>query len=264
MKFRFRQVKRRKEPSSFPDAQSLCQLLSDWFDTPLGKTVFETEQDLVQSVLSRTFGYHILQVGCSEDYSLLDASPISHKFMFSPSYRVGMKHAVADNEALPLETDSIDVALIHHALDFAQDSHRLLREVSRVVRPGGKLLIVGFNPYSSWGLWRFFKRKVGIPWRGRFISHLRVSDWLKLLDLRIDGVEFGLHFMPVRFHRFLKFSTKLEQWGNKLNSPMGGAYFLICTNQVIPITPIMQRWKPMRARVSSIPAAAENIRVRVH
>lgn len=253
----------RRQRRQLPDAELVNRLSGEWFASPLGQAVLESEKALVEPVLSRTFGYHILQVGCSEDHSLIEASPIGHKIIFSPSYSKDGKHAVADNEVLPLETDSIDVALIHHALDFTQDCHRLLREVSRVLRPGGKLLIVGFNPFSSWGLWRLIKRKKSIPWQGRFIAWRRVSDWLKLLELSQDGVEFGLHFVPMRFRRLLNFSIRLEQWGNRFNSPMGGAYFIVCTNQVVPVTPIMPRWRPLRARASAIPAA-ENIRVRVH
>jgi len=254
---------RRRQVRQLPEPDVVNQLLGDWFNTPLGYAVLESEKSLVEPVLLRTFGYHILQVGCSEEHSLIDASPIGHKIIFSPSYHEGGRYTVADIEALPLETDSIDVALIHHALDFTQDSHRLLREVSRVLRPGGKLLIIGFNPFSSWGLWRFFKRKKSIPWQGRFIARRRVSDWLKLLELHQDGVEFGLHFMPVRFQRLLKFSSRLEQLGNRFNSPMGGAYFILCTNEVVPITPIMPKWRPLRARASAIPAA-ENVRMKVH
>ncbi len=254
---------RRRLLKGLPDFVALNPLVSRWFQTPQGAAVFAAEKALVEPILEHLFGYHILQVGCSEEYSLIDASPAGQKILFSPAYRPGTKGAVANNEELPLATDSIDVVVVHHALDFTQDSHKLLREVTRVVRPGGHLLILGFNPYSSWGLWKLFKRKIHVPWRGRFISRRRVSDWLKLLDLHIESVQFGLHFLPLKFSRLLRHAQGMEKMGNRFNSHLGGAYAILCTKQVIPLTPIVPRWRPLRARPSAIPAA-ETIRVKIH
>jgi SAM-dependent methyltransferase len=254
---------RRRLLKGLSDFEALNPLVSNWFHTPQGEAVFAAEKGLVEPILSHLFGYHILQVGCSEEYSLIESSPAGQKILFSPAYRPGAKGVVANNEELPLATDSIDVVVVHHALDFTQDSHKLLREVTRVVRPGGHLLIIGFNPYSSWGLLKLFKRKVHIPWRGRFISKRRVSDWLKLLDLHIESVQFGLHFLPLKFSKILRHAMGMEKLGNKFNSPFGGAYVILCTKQVFPLTPIIPRWRTLRTRPSAIPAA-ESIRAKIH
>ena len=188
---------------------------------------------------------------------------MGQKIIFAPGYRPGSKNPVADNEELPLASDSIDVVVLHHGLDFTDDSHKLLREVTRVLRPGGQMLIIGFNPFSYWGIWKLFKRKISIPWRGRFISRRRLSDWLQLLDLHIDSVGYGLHFPPLNLSRMLKHAPKMERFGSKIRSPFGGAYFILCVKQVIPVTPILQRWRALRTRATAIPAA-ENVRAKVH
>ena len=188
---------------------------------------------------------------------------MGQKLIFSPAYRAGSKNPVANNEELPLASDSIDVVVLHHGLDFTDDSHKLLREVTRVLRPGGQLLIIGFNPYSYWGIWKLFKRKINLPWRGRFISRRRLSDWLQLLDLQIDSVSYGLHFPPLNLSRMLKHAQRMESFGSKIRSPFGGAYFILCVKQVVPITPILQRWRTLRTRATAIPAA-ENVRAKVH
>jgi ubiquinone/menaquinone biosynthesis C-methylase UbiE len=36
-------------------------------------------------------------------------------------------------------------------LEFAAEPHAILREVDRVMMPVGRLVIVGFNPWSLWG-----------------------------------------------------------------------------------------------------------------
>lgn len=254
---------RRRLLRGLPDSDMLADLVSQWFQSPQGAEVLKAEKSAVLPIVERLFGYHILQVGHSAEHSLIADSPVGHKIIFAPSYRPGSNNAVASNEELPLATDSIDVVVLHHALDFSDDSHRLLREVTRVLRPGGQMLIIGFNPYGYWGFWKLFKRKINIPWRGRFISRRRLSDWLKLLDLQIDSVAYGLHFPPMNILGSLKHAQKMERLGSKIRSPLGGAYFILCVNQVIPVTPILQRWRPLRARATAMPAA-ENVRVKIH
>ena len=242
---------------------ALSTLVGQWFQTPLGGQVLAAEKSIVEPMIERLFGYHILQIGCNEEYSLIENSPVGNKILFAPSWRPGSRFPVADNEELPLATDSIDVVIVHHALDFTEDSHRLLREATRVLRPGGQMLIVGFNPISHWGLWKLFKRRTRIPWRGRFISKRRLSDWLMLLNLHIEQVQHGLHFLPLSFSSLLKRANALERFGIRSGNPLGGAYIYLCVKQVVPITPIMPRWRPLRARPTVIPAA-ENARVKLH
>ncbi len=253
---------RRRLLRGMPDADLLSSQVAHWFQSPQGEAVFRAEKEAIHAALEKLFGYHILQLGFSEEHSLIDQSPVGHKIIFSPNYRPGSTRPVANNEELPLSSDSVDVVVIHHALDFATDSHRMLREATRVLRPGGHMFIVGFNPYSFWGFWKLFKRKKNIPWRGRFISRGRVTDWLKLLDLQIDSVDYGLHFMPLTLSRLLRRANSLEKFGRKMHSPFGGAYYVRCIKQVAPLTPIVPRWQPLRARSSVMPAA-ENVRAKI-
>lgn len=249
---------------AMPDINVLASQVETWFQSPQGKAVFKAEQEVIHGALEQLFGYHILQLGFSEKHSLIDNSPIGHKITFSASLGVGSQ-IVANNEELPLSRDSVDVVVMHHALDFAENSHGVLREAARVLRPGGHMLIVGFNPYSFWGAWKIFKRRKHIPWRGKFISKGRVCDWLKLLDLHIDSISYGLHFFPLNMSELISRAEGFEKFGNKLRSPFGGAYFIHCVNQSVPITPILPKWRSIRARSSVMPAA-ENLRakIRVH
>ncbi len=254
---------RRRLLRGMPDSDLLAGMVDRWFQSPQGLAVFEAEKAIVAPMLERMFGYHILQVGCGYGNSLIDDSPVGHKIKFAPSFRPGIRGAVANNEELPLPSDSIDIVVVHHALDFTEDSHRLLREVTRVLRPGGRMLIIGFNPYSSWGIWKLFKRRINIPWRGRFISRRRLTDWLSLLDLQISQVGTGLHFPPLKMKSLLARAQRWENLGNKLHNPFAGVYCIHCVKQVLPITPILPRWRPLRSRATVIPAA-ENVRARIH
>ncbi len=250
---------RRRLLRGMPEADLVSAQVAQWFQTTQGEAVLRAEMEAIQPTLEKLFGYHILQLGFSDKHSLIDDSPVGHKILFAPSYRAGSSRPVAVNEELPLANESIDVVVIHHALDFTSDSHRLLREAIRVLRPGGHMLIIGFNPYSVWGFWKLFNWKKIVPWSGRFISKGRVTDWLKLLNLHVDTVSYGLHFMLLRFSKLLKHASNLEKFGNSIRSPLGGVYYIHCIKQVLPVTPILPRWRPLRARASVIPAAENSL-----
>ena len=49
---------------------------------------------------------------------------------------------------IPLPRDSFDVVIIHQVLHFLDDSPRAIREAARVLRPGGRLVIVDFAPHD--------------------------------------------------------------------------------------------------------------------
>ena len=65
--------------------------------------------------------------------------------------RAGLKHCSVrhgDIYDLAVPRDSFDVIIIHQVLHFLDDSARAIREAARVLRPGGRLLIVDFAPHD--------------------------------------------------------------------------------------------------------------------
>ncbi|MGB4246509.1 MAG: methyltransferase domain-containing protein [Pseudohongiellaceae bacterium] len=224
-----------------PEPTAVYRQMAEWLQTPLGQALLASEKQILEPLLARVFGYHILQLGCSNQ-SMLDESPVGHKILFVPSQAAGSDAPIASNEALPLMSESVDAVLVHHALDFTPDSYRLLREAARVVMPGGKLLIVGFNPLSTWGFRKLFRWRNDLPWNARFISSLRVSDWLKLLDFKIDKVEHGAYMLPFNHQKMVNSGGRLESLGRRFAPPAGAVYVIVACKQVMPVTLVMPRW----------------------
>jgi ubiquinone/menaquinone biosynthesis C-methylase UbiE len=66
------------------------------------------------------------------------------------------KHAVrnaqvrqGDIYALPVEREAYDLVLVHQVLHFLDDPARAIREMKRVMAPGGRILIVDFAPHEQ-------------------------------------------------------------------------------------------------------------------
>jgi ubiquinone/menaquinone biosynthesis C-methylase UbiE/DNA-binding transcriptional ArsR family regulator len=96
--------------------------------------------------------------------------------------RAGLKHCSVrqgDIYDLSLPRDSFDVVIIHQVLHFLDDSARAITEAARVLRPGGRLLVVDFAPHDL-----EFLREEHAHRRLGFAEQT-VAQWLEAAELEI-------------------------------------------------------------------------------
>lgn len=187
----------------------------DWFATGFGRWVLAQEARYCRQMSGEVFGFYALQLG--HQRRLILRAPVRNHAM------VGIDSScdiVADWTALPFAGESVDFILLAHALESSGAPHEVLREAARVLRPQGRLLIVGFNPWSFLGM-----RLTAMPWRKDWISLMRVKDWLTLLDMAADEGRFAV-FMPPHERRNRKRFGWLEKAGRRWWPLGGGVYFL--------------------------------------
>ncbi|HMY28130.1 MAG TPA: methyltransferase domain-containing protein [Agitococcus sp.] len=233
--------------------------LADWFGSPLGQEVLSAQQQILSHILPDFFGYHALQLGQVVPCHLLQHSRIAHRIVADKHLATihGLSPLLALPEQLPLATNSMDVVLIHHLLDIAKSPHAVLREACRVVIPDGYLIIVGFNPWSLWGLWRFCRLPwSNTPWLRRSLSAQRLADWLTLLDFDVVGVESAYFKPPIAQDTLRQYFQWLELVGAKYWSHGGASYLILAQKKESCMTPIRLR-KPLLPLMPA-PLLAEN------
>jgi SAM-dependent methyltransferase len=231
--------------------------LDSWFKTTLGQRLLKTEVDVLQKILPRLFGFHLLQIGGTGQGILLDSSRIRHRCIVNRSVINTLpacySQVCSEFSALPFAQDSIDVVVLPHLLEFEAHPHEILREVERILIPEGYLVILGFNPFSVWGTLRWFLKKREGPWHSQFLSAFRVKDWLALLGF--DLIEHHTFFFSPPFQKNYYIDYQfLEFVGNRLAWNFGAVYVLVAKKRVTLITPLRLPWYEPQPLVSGVSA----------
>jgi SAM-dependent methyltransferase len=220
---------------------------ASWFYELPGRLILADEAARIGELLSNLFGYYLLQVGAVGNVDMMSQSRILNRSIIettptdSTGHGYARLHGVA--HALPVASDSVDVVILPHVLEFEARPHDALREAHRVLVPEGHLLISGFNPWSAMGVWRLTnRRRAEAPWTGKFLSLNRLKDWLALLGFEIESIETLFFRPPLHNERLLGRLEVVEKIGRKLGGMLGCTYVLNARKKVLTLTPIRPRW----------------------
>lgn len=212
--------------------------LAEWLQTTNGKYLLEREQALFDQGVADIFGFHAMQLGLPE-HDLLRASRIPLRVTAGDEPCVQVR---ASADELPFDTGSMDLVLLPHVLEFSEHPHQILREVERIMLPGGYVLLTGFNPRSLWGLRQKLGPKAQYPWCGKFITLPRIKDWLELLGLEVVGGRFACYAPPIARPDLLNRLRFMEPAGDRWWAVCGGVYFLQAIKRVPGVRPIKPQW----------------------
>lgn len=230
--------------------------LEHWFQSGLGRALLADQRDHIEDLIAPVFGVHQAEIGVSHRIPVGNSSNLAHKFFIQPAQEEEQPEAtvIAYSHELPLSHDAVDLIILHHTLDVSIDPHQTLREVSRVLRSSGHLVIVGFNPYGLWGLRRLFRRsRMRSPWSCRFIAGSRVEDWLQLLDFKVDTLSYHFYRIPVNSQRPVQRFSWLDRLLNP-SLPLGAYYVIHAQKQVAARVVSKPGWQ-RSAKVVAMPLA---------
>lgn len=246
---------------SMPEYRLQLQLrerVCAWFDGALGRSLQAIEANALRELLPQLYGTLAVQLGCPGRTDLLEMSAVPAHVLMDVHVESKQPAVCAATEALPFATKSVDVVLLPHTLDFSPAPHQVLREVYRVLAPEGHAVILGFNPFSLWGLRRLLSRKRTMPWCSRFIGLSRLKDWLALLDFELTRGSMLYYRPPIQGEGLRDRLYFLEKMGHRW-WPLGAAVYLVVAKKRVPgLTPLLPPWRerqPASRRGVAQPAA---------
>lgn len=236
----------RDNPMQSSELLSLPDKVPDirrWFLSEAGQALLASEQALIDTQLETLFGYYCLQLSCLPDVCLHQQSKVRRKFSFHPLVDEQALHQIsasANFTQLPVAADSIDVAVVHHVLEYSHDPHAVLRELNRVILPSGHLVIIGFSPFSSYGLRAVACRKKNdAMWQFKALQKSRLHEWLSLLG-------FSIVHSKVEGYKFAAASDLFH----KYQLPGGAFYIVVAQKQASTITPLKTKHRKLKRQKS--------------
>ena len=253
--------------------------LHDWFQTPPGRYLLAWEQAQLDATVADIFGYHALQLGLPE-LDALRSNRMPHRWMANLSHTPsptslhtssildtsadaklqGQRAAlVTDFAALPFPASSLDLIVLPHTLELHGEPHAALREVERVLVPEGRVVVMGFNPASLWGLRQrraHLYQSMGfgelfMPSAGDFIGYRRMRDWLRLLSFEVEVGRFGCYRSAVRGEKWLNRLSWMDKAGPRWWPIFGAVYFLVAVKRVRGMRLLSPVWKSVPSRAGA-------------
>ncbi|MBI4417617.1 MAG: methyltransferase domain-containing protein [Ignavibacteriales bacterium] len=188
-----RLVSARKAQPTALDARTAYDLWSESYDNTTGNALLYSEERVIRPMLESLpiTGLNILDAGCGTGRylsHLLARNPrILVGFDFSPKMLMQAKKKFSTGSApllvqasfdgLPFREGSFDFLLSTLAVDHGPSLDATIRELSRVVRPGGTLLLSCFHPFASLTGW---KRTFSAKSRWYSVSYVpyKIADYL--------------------------------------------------------------------------------------
>ncbi|WP_340159070.1 class I SAM-dependent methyltransferase [uncultured Hoeflea sp.] len=144
--------------------------------------------------------------------------------------------ALVFDEELPLPDASLDRVLMVHSLEFAENPRETLKELWRVLAPGGRLVIVAPNRRGMWARFEHTPFGAGRPYsRGQLVTILRESNFTP------GAFAEALFFPPSKRGVVLRMQRIFESLGRKLWPVFSGVIIVEAQKRLYQGLPVAQR-----------------------
>ena len=227
------------------------------------------EKRQLSIMLKQQFGYYLVLLG-HDNLDIVKTCQIRQHILVDETTNITTPKNSDDKVQaswyhLPFPPQSIDLIVLHHVLEFAASPHAILKEVQRILRPDGKIIISAYNPWRPFGyrLWRQRRKSHPDKRHAHMVSPLELKYFLKQTSFEVLKTTY--------------YGVALSQHNGKKNNPLfdrlilsvmpflSGAYMIEAINRTKLLTSLPNCWQPYKMvnkkRVAATPCKQPKLKV---
>ena len=209
--------------------------LMAFYDQPLGRLAHARIGMRLEAIWPDAKGDRVLGVGFATPYLETYRENAERIAAFMPAAqgvvnwpRDGRSAtALVEEHMLPLPDASFDKALVAHSLENTSNPHDLMREIWRVLAPGGRIVIIVPNRSGLWSRVETTPFGYGRPFsRGQLTQLLRDCLFVP------DAWSTALHVPPFSRNWLIRSAGAWDRVGARMGSAFAGVLLVEATKQL--------------------------------
>ncbi|PYE42020.1 methyltransferase family protein [Rhizobium sp. PP-F2F-G20b] len=218
--------------------------LRQFYHSRLGRFTEQAISMALASIWARLPEERLVGLGYVLPYLERFRTDTERTFAFMPAGQGAVNWPVAElsstalvfDEELPLPDSSIDRILMVHSLEFAENPRETMKEIWRVLAPGGRLVIVVPNRQGVWARMDHTPFGSGRPYsRGQLTALLRETNFTPGASCE------ALFFPPSTTKTVLKLGRAFEKIGRALWPVFSGVIIVEAQKRLYQGLPVAAR-----------------------
>ncbi|WP_426126993.1 class I SAM-dependent methyltransferase [Pararhizobium sp. PWRC1-1] len=218
--------------------------LRQFYHSRLGRFAEQSIGMALSSVWARLPEERLVGLGYAVPYLDRFRADTERTFAFMPAGQGAVNWPVAElsstalifDEELPLPDSSIDRVLMVHSLEFAENPRETMKELWRILAPGGRLVIVVPNRRGVWARMEHTPFGSGRPYsRGQLTALLRETNFTPGASAE------ALFFPPSKLKMILKMRQAFERIGRSLWPVFSGVIIVEAQKRLYQGLPVAAR-----------------------
>ncbi len=220
---------------------------ADFYGTARGAVAARLLRDRVLSMWPELRGQSVLGVGYAAPYLRLWRDHAARCVAVTPA-QMGVTRwpagapslsCTAEEDALPFPDLTFDRVLLVHGLEGADNARRMLREIWRVLKDDGRLLVVTPNRTGVWAYLESTPFGHGQPYSSGQLGRLLAGALY-----RVERRDTALWVPPTSSRLVLRSADLVERTGRRLTPTFAGVILTEAVKDVyaaMPVKPVLRR-----------------------